>query len=95
MVPHLPADLLVQALAATPKEDIKTTTAVLGRCLSVFSAEQNETLLSFLRDCLRASGRNHCLILIKLAAPKIAEIGGANAIPECVKAIKDVQRWWP
>jgi hypothetical protein len=92
---HLPPDLLGQALAATPKESIQAITALLDRGQSILSPERNGTLLGLLRASLGGIDRISCLSIITLMAPTIAEIGGSDAVQECIKAITDVHRWWP
>jgi hypothetical protein len=92
---HLPTDLLAQALAATPKESIEAITALLDRAQSILSPEWDGTLLGLLRISLGGINRISCLSIITLMAPTIVEIGGSDAVQECIKAIADVHRWWP
>jgi len=95
LAPHLPPDLLPQALSATPKESIEAIEALLDRGQAILSAERNGTLLGLLRASFGGIDRISCLSIIALMAPTIAEIGGSDAVQECIKAIADVHQWWP
>lgn len=94
LAPYLPPDLLARAVAAAPKDSIDTMTALLERRRTVLSSTETASLLGLLRASLGGDRRSH-LRTITLAAREIVEIGGIDAVQECVKAITDVRRWWP
>jgi tetratricopeptide (TPR) repeat protein len=95
LAPDLPPDLLAPALAATPRTSLRALTAILDQGRSVFPRGQDAPYVALLRDSLTGTGRETCLNVTTEVAPVIAEIGGPDAIEECVKAVVDTQRWWP
>ena len=95
MVPYLPPDLVIEALAASPTTSAEALTAVLKKGNFVLPPEGVPAFVGLLRDGLNGTDRDACLGLIKAVAPTIAEIGGVGAIQQIISAVADVYRWWP
>ena len=95
LAPHLPAELLAQALTAAPRTNTDPLAALLdrGRQLILLSSEQALDWVNLLLSSLSRTNQVTCLNVINSAAPTIAEIGGLAALRNCVKAIEDVHRW--
>ena len=85
----------MSALAAASLRWPAARIALLKRGHSLISSGPDGMLLNLLRACLDGTDRHSCLRIITAAVPAIDEIGGPNAIYECVQAIKDVHNWWP
>ena len=94
LAPHLPAPLLEKALATGPSAS-GARAALARRAEILIPAQGVSWFVGFLRGCLSGAGRDACLAVISEAASQVAEIGGAEAVWECVQAVDDVLRWWP
>jgi hypothetical protein len=94
LAPHLPAPLLEKALATGPSAS-GARAALARRAEILIPAQGVSWFVGFLRGCLSGAGRDACLAVISEAASQVAEIGGAEAVWECVQAVDDVLHWWP
>jgi hypothetical protein len=60
-----------------------------GKARPVLSSTAGKTFLELPRASLKGVGRSPCLNVPGVMVPNIAEIGGIEALQECVKAISD------
>jgi hypothetical protein len=95
MAQGLPADLLPWSIKTVPKTSAEVLTALLQRGRSVIPRAEDAAYLDLLRESINGASRSACLGVLTVSAPAIAEIGGTQAIEQCVNAVVDVHRWWP
>lgn len=94
LIPQLPPDLLHQAVTAVPQTSRETLIMVLRRAQETLTRDTYSRYVVVLRECLDLADRRICSGIVKVAAPTIAEIGGAGAIEQCTRAEMDACRWW-
>jgi hypothetical protein len=95
LAPRLPAGLLAWSMKTVPKTSAEVLTALLQRGRSAFPRAEDAAYLDLLRESINGASRSVCLGVLTATAPDIAEIGGTQAIEQCVNAVVDVHRWWP
>lgn len=96
---HLPADLLTEALAAARAiGDEWYRAQALAGLAPRLAKLPTAILLPLWRETLPPlAGHTRQALLADLAAlaPVIAVLGGAEAVAETSRAIRDMGRWWP
>jgi hypothetical protein len=95
LAPHLPADLLAQALGSAPRTAPQALMALLERGQALHTQGSRLAYVRLLRDCLNGINRQACLDIVVSAVPAITETSGVVAIKQCAHAVTDVYRWWP
>jgi hypothetical protein len=95
LAPYLTPDLLTRAMGIAPKVLPDTLTTILERGRVLLLPDGNTAYAYLLRDSLTGGERDVCFYVIAAAAPTVAQLGGLPAIEHCLKAIRDVHRWWP
>ncbi len=99
LAPHLPPDLLAQALKAAQaieREDARARAlAALAPLWTQVPRQQAYALWAKTWPALAARRRDDLLFDLTALAPVIAALGGENAVRETFQAIQDVSRWWP
>jgi NAD(P)-dependent dehydrogenase (short-subunit alcohol dehydrogenase family) len=76
LAPHLPADLVPQALGSAPRRNPEPLVALLERAWALQARGTHLTYIGLLRDCLTGIDRGVCLDILVAAAPAIAATGG-------------------
>jgi hypothetical protein len=95
LAPHLPANLLTQALAASPVTSAQALIQILNRGHELLPEQGPHTYVTLLRSCLERAEHDVLLEITASQHDAIARLGGDVALTECAGAIMDILRWWP
>jgi len=90
LAPHLPAEELPRAMAAVQSTDLRAAIEILKRSRSTDSSTTGKGFSRLLRLSLAGKHRSFCLGMIREMVSEIKEIGGTQAIRECVQVVFDV-----
>lgn len=99
IVPHLPEDLLAEAVEEMQKiKDEALRAEIMMQLMLRFVEHAPTRLYSFWRETLpilTQGTRQDLLSDFQTLTPVIVALGGPEAIEETYLAIRDVGRWWP
>ena len=95
LVPRLENRHLAAALQAAPRTDAQVLKALLKRAHTSGVQGWGLTYVELLRACTTDIDRKTCIDMLVSAVPAISEIGGIEAVTQCIHAVIDVYRWWP
>jgi hypothetical protein len=89
LAPHLPADLLAQALGSAPRTAPQALMALMERGQALHTQGSRVAYVRLLRDCLNGINQQACLDIVVSAVPAITETSGVVAIKRCAHAVTD------
>ncbi|WP_156093632.1 hypothetical protein [Lentzea aerocolonigenes] len=92
LAPFLSADQLPVLLALTMVGDLHTSCALLARAAEL---SDDQLYLGVLRSLLSANSRRNCMEILAASLPSLCAIGGPDTAVRLLRALEDVQRWWP
>jgi hypothetical protein len=78
LAPHLPADLLAQALGSAPRTAPQALMALLERGQALTTQGSRLAYVRLLRDCLNGINRQACLNIVVSAVSAIIETSGGG-----------------